>query len=133
MLREILVAIFALIGVLGLIVLTFYATRKLNGFLFRTSGKTIRVLERELIAKDTSIAIVRAGERYLLLGITPQHVETLCEFSHEEGEAFEESVMPAERNENGTFLDNLKIATAEHPYVKPFIRNKNKENDDDGK
>ncbi len=132
MLKEIIVAILSLIGVIGLIVLTFYASRKLNLFLFRSSGKHIRVLEREAVSKDGSIAIVKTGGRYLLIGITPQHIETLCEFSESEGEAFDLSVEVPERNENGTFLDNLKKATAEHPYVKPFIRNKDKENGNDG-
>ncbi len=120
MLKEILLAILSLMGVIALIFLTFYASRALHKKMYNFSGKHIKVVEREMLSQDKSLIVVKAGEKYMLLGVTSQHIDKLYEFS--EGEFSEEAEIP--RNENGTFLDNLKKATAEHPYIKPLIRKK---------
>ena len=120
MLKEILLAILSLMGVIALIFLTFYASRALHKRMYSFSGKHIKIVEREMLSQDKSLIVVKAGEKYMLLGVTSQHIDKLYEFS--EGEFSEEAEIP--RNENGTFLDNLKKATAEHPYIKPLIRKK---------
>ena len=120
MLKEILVAILSLLGVIALIFLTFYASRALHRRMYTFSGKHIRIIEREMLSQDKSLVIVKAGDKYMLLGVTPQHIDKLCDFDESEIETIEE--IPT--NESGTFLDNLKKATVEHPYIKPFVKKK---------
>ena len=127
MLKEILLAILSLMGVIALIFLTFYASRALHKKMYNFSGKHIKVVEREMLSQDKSLIVVKAGEKYMLLGVTSQHIDKLYEFS--EGEFSEETEIPV--NENGTFLDNLKKATAEHPYIKPLIKKKERSEKDE--
>lgn len=45
------------------------------------TGGSIRVLERTPLANDRSLVIVRVKGQVLLLGVTPQHIETLAELN----------------------------------------------------
>ena len=127
MLKEILLAILSLMGVIALIFLTFYASRALHKRMYSFSGKHIKIVEREMLSQDKSLIVIKIGEKYMLLGVTPQHIDKLYEFS--DGEFSEETELP--QNENGTFLDNLKKATAEHPYIKPLIKKKERSEQDE--
>lgn len=127
--KEIFLAFLSLIGVLGLIFVTFYAARKLNRRMLRVSGKNVRIIEREMLAQDKSVVVIKAGTKYMLLGVTAQHIDKLCDFGEEDIRLFEEDTV-AETNATGTFLDNLKKATAEHPYIKPFVKNKERKDDE---
>lgn len=62
------------------LVLAWYCSRWLGGrFGFSAAGGTVRVLERVMVGPDRSLLVVRAGEDVLLLGVTPQHIERLCD------------------------------------------------------
>lgn len=126
--KEIFLAMLSLVGVIALIFATFYASRWLRKRMFTSNGKHVRVIETEMLAQDKSVMVIKAGTKYMLIGVTPQHIDKLCDFGEEDIKIFEEE-QNAPTNQNGTFLDNLKKATAEHPYVKPFL--KNKEHSDD--
>lgn len=125
--KEIFLAMLSLLGVIALIFATFYAARWFNKRMYRAAGKHICIVEREMIAQDKSLVVVKAGGKYMLLGVTAQHMDKLCDFDEEDIRLFEEEVP---ENQSGTFLENLKKATAEHPYVKPFV--KGKEQNDEG-
>lgn len=58
-------------------------------------GGRLRVLDRAGLGKDQAVLVVRAGQRYLLLGSTPSGVTLLAELSQEEGEAWESPAAPA--------------------------------------
>lgn len=128
--KEIFLAVLSLVGVLALIFVTFFVARWLSKRMYGIAGRHIRVVEREMLSQDKSLVVVKAGERYMLLGVTGEHIDKLCDFSEEEASLFDE---PAPSNANGTFLDNLKKATAEHPYVKPFVKNKEHSHADEDK
>lgn len=56
----------------------------LGGFGVPMSGRTLEVLEQISVGKDQRLAVIRAGERYFLVGIAPSHISTLAEFSADE-------------------------------------------------
>lgn len=128
--KEILTFIVSFLGVIGLIFLTYYASRWLNKrFSFSSSSKKIRVVERAALAQDKSLVIVKVGTKSLLLGVTPQHIENICELDSEDMKL----ILSDDAAQNGTpsFLDNLKKATLEHSFVKPFVPAQKDEKTDD--
>lgn len=48
----------------------------------------LRVLDQLALGKDQRLLVVRAGERFLLLGVTASGISTLAEFTPEEAEAW---------------------------------------------
>ena len=46
----------------------------------------LQALDRLALGRDQAILVIRAGERYLLLGSTPTGITLLTELSREEGE-----------------------------------------------
>ena len=59
------------------------------------SGR-IRVLDRADLGRERTLLVVRAGQRYLLLGSTSAGLSLLAELSREEGELWEK---PPEKQE----------------------------------
>ena len=73
--------IFALVVVLGSMYLTF----KLSGDkLSKINNKYIKVLERSQISKESSIAVVKVGNKGYILSISNNKIEKLDELSKEE-------------------------------------------------
>ncbi len=54
---------------------------------FRESEQ-FKILARLALGREESLALVRAGGRYFLLGITPSGISNLAEFTGEEAEAW---------------------------------------------
>lgn len=79
--------------VVVILVLAYWFTRyvAVRGFpgaqSFRESEQ-FKVLSRLALGREESLALVRAGERYFLLGITPTGISNLAEFSREEAEGW---------------------------------------------
>lgn len=115
---EIVTLVLAMLGIIGLIFLTYYATRWLNRRVTATTGRSMQILERIMLGQDKSLIVVKAGEKILLLGVTAHHVDKIAEFSAEEYPLPAEGGLPPL---GGTFLENLKKAAAEHAFVKPFL------------
>ena len=79
----------------GAYVFTRWAGEHLGaGFVSVAGGGRLRVLDRAGLGKDQAVLVVRAGQRYLLLGSTPAGVTLLAELSQEEGEAWEPPAPP---------------------------------------
>lgn len=74
------------IGVLGLIFFLFYALKKLNKGIGVKSGSRLRVLDRVNIGRDGMLLIVGVCGRVMLLGVTSQRVEKLCDLDISEDE-----------------------------------------------
>lgn len=71
----------------GACLFTRWAGQNLNGGFvagFR-SGRRLEVLDRAGLGKDQALLVVRAGQRYLLLGSTSAGVTLLAELTEEEG------------------------------------------------
>ena len=74
---------------------TRYAGMSLGGgFAALRGGGRIQVLARAGLGKDQALLVVRAGERYLLLGSTAAGLTLLAELTKEEGEAWNPPVPP---------------------------------------
>lgn len=90
-----------LAAVLGVLVLAWLFTRYLarrapglGGFLPGRSGK-LRLLERMPLGREQFLAVVQAGEIYLLLGVTGSGVSLLRELSAEEAAAWDSEAQAA--------------------------------------
>ena len=72
----------------GAYLFTNWAGKNLGGGLpgLRGGSGRIEVLDRASLSRDQAILMVRAGERYLLLGSTPEGLSLLAELTREEGE-----------------------------------------------
>lgn len=67
---------------------TKYAVGRGGGFLGAGGGtERFRVLCRLSLGRDQAVALVQAGEKYLLLGVTPAGITVLAELTREEAEA----------------------------------------------
>lgn len=74
------------IGVLGLIFFLFYALKKLNKGISVKSGNRLKVLDRVNIGRDSMLLIVSVCGQVMLLGVTAQKVEKLCDLDISEQE-----------------------------------------------
>ena len=83
--------IWMLVCVLAVIVLAYLFTRYVagRGGMIGASGGTdrFRVLSRLPLGREQSAVLVKAGEKYLLLGVTPSGISLLKELTAEEAEA----------------------------------------------
>ena len=93
----------------GAYVFTRWAGRNLNGGLLTgRSGGRIQVLDRAVLGRDQALLVVRAGERYLLLGSTPSGVTLLAELTKEEGESWNPPAPRPEQRSLPEFSDLLR-------------------------
>jgi flagellar protein FliO/FliZ len=91
-LESLLSLVWMLACVLVIIVLAYLFTKYVAG---RGIGKLglsggsdrFKVLSRLSLGRDQSVALVKAGEKYLLLGVAPSGVSLLKEMTREEAEA----------------------------------------------
>ena len=73
------------IGVLGLIFVLFYALRKLNKRVSVSSGR-LKVLDRISIGRDGMLLVVSVCGSVMLVGVTSQRIEKLCDLDVTEEE-----------------------------------------------
>ncbi|MCX7658642.1 MAG: flagellar biosynthetic protein FliO [Oscillospiraceae bacterium] len=116
---EIALLIVSLLGVVGLIFLTYYGVRWLNKKVPASGGRSIKVLERAPIAQDKSLVIVKVGEKHMLLGLSPQHIEKIADLDAGDIVAMQESEFEA-----GNFKEILKKNFLEHQFIKPLLSRK---------
>lgn len=118
-----------LLGVIGLIFLVWYVLRSFSRYTSRSQGRNMEILERLVISNDKSLLLVRAGGQYLLVGVSPQHVELVAELDEADlsllnaPAAFSPKKPSAlQTPENGTFLENLQQAAKNHPWLRSAWR-----------
>ena len=101
----------ALLGIIGLLFLTFYATKWLNKK-FRNTGwngaqNGIKIIECMGIAQDKQLLVVKVGSRSMLLGVTPNSVTKLSDLDDDDI-----AVLEANAAETPGFADAFKNAFA---------------------
>lgn len=106
--------ILSVVGLLAVILLvlagaycfTRWAGPNLGGGLFPVGrgGGRLQVLDRAIVGRDQAVLVVKAGQRYLLLGCTPAGLTLLAELKREEGEIWDPPA-PAEGPEEKRPLD----------------------------
>jgi len=74
------------IGVIGLILLLFYALKKLSKRVSVASGSKLRVLDRVSLGRDGMLLVISVTGKLMLIGVTPQRVEKLCDLEQTEEE-----------------------------------------------
>ena len=99
-----------LVCVLAVIVLAWLFTRYVagRGGAIGLSGGTERfkVLSRLSLGREQSAVLVKAGEKYLLLGVTPSEINLLKELTAEEAEAV--YALPPDQPPPPSFGDALR-------------------------
>ena len=65
-----------------------------GGFSAVGRGGRLQVLDRAGVGRDQSLLVVRAGQRYLLLGSTPAGLTLLAELTQEEGKDWDPPAPP---------------------------------------
>ena len=65
-----------------------------GGGLFAARSSRLQVLDRAAVGRDQALLVVKAGQRYLLLGCTPAGLTLLAELTQEEGESWDPPVSP---------------------------------------
>lgn len=74
------------LGVLGLIVLLFYALKKFNRRVSIGTGSKLRVLDRVNLGRDGMLLVISVNGKLMLVGSTPQRIEKLCDLDMTEEE-----------------------------------------------
>ncbi len=101
----------SLLGIIGLIFLTYYATKWLSKK-FRSTGRNgsqsgIRIVDCIGIAADKQLIVVRAGNKAMLLGVAPGSVTKLADLDESDMLLIEE---PASGDSGQGFMEVLKKA-----------------------
>lgn len=113
MFGEIFTLICALLGVIVLMILASFAARWLhNRFhtgIFGSGQRSVKIIECIGIAQDKQLLIVSVGSKIMLLGVTPNSVNKICDL--DEGDLASEN--DADIPEGSGFMNVLKKAFAE--------------------
>ena len=100
----------ALLGVIGLLFLTYYAVRWLNkrshGVGFGGGKNKIQIIECLGIAQDKQLLAIKAGKKAMLLGVAPNSVTKLCDLDEDEVAIMEQQ----DEESEGGFAESLKKA-----------------------
>lgn len=83
---DILKVIFSLIGVVILILLTYYCANWLNKRVKFIGGSVVKVHERINLGTDKAMVIVSVGEKYMLLGITHDNINKISDLDKDDVE-----------------------------------------------
>jgi flagellar biogenesis protein FliO len=75
----------SLLGVLGLIFLSFFGLRMLNRRI-STSGGRLRVVDRAVLGRESMILVVSVCGKLILVGVSQQRVEKLSDLDMSEEE-----------------------------------------------
>ncbi len=85
MLEGIISAIITLVIVIGILLLTYVATRYIAGISGKSKAtRNISIIERVSVGQDKSVVIAKVGEKYMLLGITAGGITLLSELLEDE-------------------------------------------------
>ncbi|MCL2070723.1 MAG: flagellar biosynthetic protein FliO [Oscillospiraceae bacterium] len=85
---EFLWMIVSLLGVLGLMFLTFFGLRMLNRRISTTGGR-LRVIDRATLGRDSMMLVVSVCGKLMLVGVSSQRVEKLADLEVTEEEYVE--------------------------------------------
>jgi flagellar protein FliO/FliZ len=87
--------LWVLVCVIVILGLAYWVTRYLaaadrRGLFGKSKGTDhLAVLSRLTLGKDQQLVLIRAGDRYLLLGVTTAQMTSLAEFTKEEAESWQ--------------------------------------------
>ncbi len=115
---EFFLVLFSLLGVIGLIFLTYYGARWMNrkfnngqGF---NSSKGIKIVECTGISPDKQLVIVTVGKKSMMLGVTPSSISKICELDDEDMNVIRDN---AAASVESNFLASLKKAVTDRQQL----------------
>lgn len=115
----------SLLGVLGLMFLTFFGLRMLNRRI-STSGGRLRVIDRATLGRDSMILVVSVCGKLMLVGVSSQRVDKLADLELTEAEYVESAFSDAQK---GSFQGVLPFSDILSSFIGK--RKGNDENKDD--
>ncbi len=77
--QEVLWVVFCLAAVFGLLFLFLYAMKKFSSGVSVLNGSKMRVLDRVTLGRDGMLLVVSVAGKLMLVGVTPQRIEKLCD------------------------------------------------------
>ena len=85
--------VLSLAGVIGLILFLFYMLRRVNKFAAAASGSKLRILDRAVTGRDSSLLVISVSGKLMLIGVSTGKIEKLCDLdiSEEEYNSSEEN------------------------------------------
>jgi len=109
---EVFTVVCALLGVVGLMFLAFWAAgwlrKRFGSGGFGSANRAVKIRECTGIGQDKQLIIVTVGSKTMLLGVTPNAVTKVCDLEEEDIAALTE-----ESPQQGGFAQSLKKALAE--------------------
>lgn len=81
---EILTILFSLLGVVALIIFTYYGANWLNKRVRFSSNGMLKVHERVNLGADKAVMIVSVGGQYMLVGVTQQNINKISDLDKDE-------------------------------------------------
>ncbi|MCL2107901.1 MAG: flagellar biosynthetic protein FliO [Oscillospiraceae bacterium] len=76
----------SLVGVIGLILFLFYLLKKVNKYSTAASGNKLRILDRAVTGRDSSLIVVSVSGKLMLIGVSVGKIEKLCDLELSEEE-----------------------------------------------
>lgn len=117
--EDILLVFFSLLGVIGLIFLTYYGQKWMNKkFRGNTSfgaGKNIKIKECTGVSPDKQLIVVSVGKKTMLLGVTPSGINKICDLDEEDVAIMETN--NSEQQGETNFFKNFKKAFSERQQI----------------
>lgn len=95
--------IMALIGVLALVFVLFWLMKKLNKHVMVADSRNMKILERINLGPDKMLLLVSICGKCMVLGVTTNHTEKICDLEQTEEELVQSS------DGNPTFGESFKI------------------------
>lgn len=110
----------ALIGILGLIFVLFWALRKLNKGVLASGGKRLKILDRAVLGGEKSVIVVSVAGKCMVLGVTAAKIEKIADLDMTE-EEYLEQLYPADntgKEGKGGFFAAFTDALAKNAGIK---------------
>lgn len=112
---EILWVVVCLALVFGLLFLFLYLMKRLSNGVSVLNGSRMRVLDRVTVGRDGMLLVVCVADRLMLIGVTPQRIEKICDLETTPGEYAAQ--LQQEPSQNG-FSSVLAAAMKRHGQKK---------------
>lgn len=104
--------IMALIGVLALVFGIFWLMKKLNRHVMTSESRNMRILERVNLGPDKMLLLISVCGKCMVLGITSNHAEKICDIEQTEEEltaiSEKEGGNPSFGESFKTILENMR-------------------------
>ena len=101
MLGGIFTAIVTLLIVVVILYGAFWATKFIGqGYASASNSRNMNIVEQVTIGRDKSIAVVKAGDSFYLVGITPGSINLISQLNDDDKVEFEKSFYAGQLNNN---------------------------------